>query len=145
MEINKDTGIKSAFNEGVQQIFRLDKLQDRINSFWNLPFVIDKEHGGLYGYQVIFNSISSLYSEVRGKCSKEEREAAEKLEKELDEFLSKELWVESHNSNRIYFPMKTWIELKTKLKTFEREVKNLLEKHDLTAPKGDSPNKAAFK
>ena len=140
-------GSISAFNEGALQMRRLDELQAKINMLNMNPLKYDVE-AGLYHYQVIFNCICSLFKEASSKLSDKEREEGDQLRKKIKE---------SIRINKIHYNTKdgrgtkinvfateNWNLLEEMLYQFEVKVRIFLEKHDLTAPKGEDPRKAAL-
>lgn len=77
---------KSPYQEGNLQLNRLNSLQEKINEV-NLNLrVFDEEIQG-YNYNIKFNLLNTLFSEVSARCSEKEKKLAKKFEKGIPQLM----------------------------------------------------------
>ena len=77
-----EDGISSAFNEGAFQMLRLNKLQDRYHALSIHPLSFNV-FANKYHYEIMFETVNSLLSEVWSKLNKKERDAGMKVKKNI--------------------------------------------------------------
>lgn len=143
----------SAFNEGALQMQRIDRLQERINTLNISPLLKDRDTNR-FNYEIIFSSLNSLFTEVSSKLSTDEREEGIKIKKEIEKFMKeKPIFTEPYKTrdskgkivHRVDINVDNWNKLQEKLFDYELKIREFLERHNLTAPKGERPEYAAYK
>ena len=129
----------STFNEAALQMRRLNDLQQRIN-YSNLnPLAIYPEEK-LYGYQIIFNSLNSLFSECSSKLKTDESTKGKNMRIKINIFLEinpihKNLPNRVTGEEEIRINYRNWLRLKELLFDYEILIRELMEAHDLTSPR----------
>lgn len=147
---NSNQGEISTFNEGSLQMLRIHEQQRKINLCRISPLQKDIETGR-YFYEIIFSCLNSLFSECSSKLSGSELEEGLEARKKIDEFLlTHKIWKKINNRNHKYAQNKipdfvNFKILESLLFVYELKIRQFLEAHNLTAPKGENPEKAAYK
>ena len=86
MEINNNDEV--IFNQAQYQQRRLDKLFERRDTLSINPTIYNPNYMD-YNYKILFNDLISVFLTISAKCSDEEKEAIDKIRKELDTLLEK--------------------------------------------------------
>lgn len=134
-------GKESSFNEAKLKMIRLHELQQKIN-FCNLNPLIHFPEENLYGYQIIFNSLKSLFSEVHSKLSSDKKIKGKTFVMDVQTFMQNHpIHIKDKNKishtpsiNVNYF---AWEILKHKLFDLELLVKEYLEETGYSSPTSD--------
>lgn len=118
---------KSPYQEGGFQLSRLNSLLEKINVL-NLNLMAFDDDIGQYNYQIKFDCLNTLFSEVAERVSSDEKELSKRYKKAI----SNSLLVNSpHQERRV---MKSWgtigKEMRFSQKNFE-VLKNILYEHEL--------------
>lgn len=134
-------GKESSFNEAKLKMFRLHELQLKIN-FCNLSPLIHFPEENLYGYQIIFNSLKSLFAEVHSKLSHIKQIQGKNFIIEIQTFMQRNpIHKEKSNgvtyASTIYINKQAWEILKHKLFDLELLVKEYLEETGYSSPTSD--------
>lgn len=137
----KPEGVISKYNEAWLQMNRLNTLQDRIHNA-NLNPLIFFPDENLYGYQIVFHSLNSLFAEASSKLSDPELDEGKNKRKEIMDAIKQasphKLCENALNHRRfILFSKEKWESLREKLFEYELFVRKLMEKHKLTSPEED--------
>lgn len=152
MNPTNDRGEISAFNEGALQMQRIHELQSRVNLL-NISPLFKDINTGRYNYEIIFSCLNSLFAECSSKLSEGEMKEGIKKRKEILDFLSgnpifTKPYLSTQNCKeviRIDIYSDNWNKLQELLFSYELKIRYFLEKHNLTAPKGEKPERAAYK
>lgn len=126
----------SKYNAGLLQMERIHELFRAINFSSMQP--TKKDMNGMYGYEVKFSALTSLFMECSGKLKEEQRKDAIKLYNYIDNFLLHNVIVKkltnSKGGSRGDAPTQNWLVLQKMLFSYELLVRDLLEKTGLNSP-----------
>ena len=128
--------IKSPYQEGGFQLNRLNSLMEKIN-FLNLNLMAFNDEVEQHNYQVKFDCLNTLFSEVAPLIQKDEKKTADRYRKSIDSFL---LYYNPYQekkvmkgwgtlSRELLFSQKNFELLKNALYDYELFVKGLLHKY----------------
>jgi len=127
---------KSPYQEGGFQLNRLNSLQEKINML-NLNLMVFNDDIGQYNYQIKFDCLNTLFSEVASLVDKDETKKADRYKKIIDNLL---LVHSPHQEKKviggwgtikreIQFSVKNFESLKKILYDHELFIKDLLNKY----------------
>lgn len=137
-----DETIISKFNEGSLQMQRIHMLQERVN-LSNLNPLNFYPESNFYGYQVIFNSLNSLFAECSSKLDDKEVEEGKTMRRRINMLLiirPVHHYIENPvtHTKEIKVNQQSWRIIKEMLFEYELLIRKLLEVHNLTSPKVES-------
>ncbi len=136
-----EEGSMSKFNAGLLQMSRIHILQERINQANLNPLALTEM--GLYNYEIIIASCSSLFQEAAPKLSDEENRDILRLKKAIEDMLKKNpihsIKVKKFSPDKKYIDTNydTWDTIKPWLFDYESKIRKLLDKHNLNSPSED--------
>ena len=138
-------GVISTFNEAMYQMFRIHEIQSRINicNLEPLKFhILDEGGDGAYGYEIVFNSLTTLFVEASSKLNPDELKEGRNLRNRILNFLRDNKIIETSfngitKNNVKKINKEEWDELKEDLFDYEIFVRRILEAHNLTSPSSD--------
>jgi len=146
----KESGYVSAWNEGALQIRRLD-IEQAESNFLNTDLLAIHPIFNKPNYLVIFEKIRNLFKEASSKLTKNEKELGLRYIKVIeDAFECFPIYEEKTYNNlsgvrkKRKLNKENFKKIKELLFRFELLIRKFLEEHNLTAPKGESPEFSAF-
>jgi len=130
----------SPYTEADLKLKRIHQLQTRINEC-NINLLKFDEIVNQFNYQIKFNLLNTLYSEVHAKCEKDEKKIIERMRmfifKLLDENPPHKIRKEINypHKNNMKFNKDNFFMLQEILFKYETTIRDLIEKY-YPAPKG---------
>lgn len=132
-----DIARQSEFNELVFKMGRVNKLQDNINTYWRNPKGVwmnpENEGGGSeFGFILLFYTLRSLYTEVRPKCTDEEKKEMDEIITTVMDFIDEEKvfkLVKKYNNLEKSFDEDNWKKLIKILHHLDYSIRDLLDNH----------------
>lgn len=135
-----DQGQSSKFNAGLLQMKRLHEVQDLLNRASLNPLAYNEEIG-VYNFQIMFSSITTLLNESSAKLGATERKEAEALREGIRSFLTEKPIFEmtqdvkvGGSKSVIRFNKKNWNILEKYLIQYQTLVRKQLDAHNLNSP-----------
>lgn len=132
----------SKFNGGMLAVYRMGKLQDRINDCSIAPLGIHPILG-IRNYEVWLSSLNSLVSEIIGKLGDDEKKKVLEMRDTIEVALSKLPIFKTTTSQEFgsvpqeKFLEKNWIMHRQAIRIYNKEIMLLIEKYKLNNPAND--------
>lgn len=138
-EIKSTSEVK--FNQAGYQQERINDLMRVINFCWINPTKFNERFED-YNYRVIFRVLTSYYTEIRVKFTPIEKTEADKLMKELDNYIEsnpivlikKNSSMYKTDSNKINFNVEAWNVIKVCLLMYQNKILNGADIHGFGNP-----------
>lgn len=148
-EIKSTSEVK--FNQAGYQQERINDLMRVINFCWINPTKFNERFED-YNYRVIFNVLTSYYTEIRVKFTSKEKEGVDKLMENLDNYIEtnpiisikKNSSMYRTDSNKVSFNIKAWSLIKKCLLMYQNKILDGAEQHGMGNPTKKDITKAVL-
>lgn len=127
-----------------QKAFLQIRLHNLIGTYDKASLVpLEKDlQSGLYGYQIMANTLTTIYLTISSKLNKDEKDKALIYRNYLTELIKKSIFFSEQGKKGIYW--NNWSELNDHLFFFRRLLEDCMDKHGFNPSKED-PSQAILK
>lgn len=148
--VENNTGQEVKFNQAGYQQERINELMQVINFCWINPTQFNYKFSD-YNYRVIFNVLTSYYTEIRSKL-KTERENIDKVMKVLDSYIEthpivkikKRASLYGDHNDTIGFDNNAWKLIKKSLLMYQNKILDAADSKGMGNPTKKDITKAAI-
>ena len=144
-----EQGSISKFNEASLKLLRINNEQLRINQC-NINLLGFDHEVGLFNYEIKFNCLGSLFSEISAQLTDTEVDKVKVLRKKIKNRIRNRP-VHSEKENMVTHEKEqklnkySWDILEENLFDFDLLVKKLMKKHGMALPESEDPELAGYR